>query len=210
MAGKYIEGKENKKKWPWILVLCLVTLLAAVVACVFFFTPGEDPGIPGLTVETPQKLSASQREEFVLDVTVSHLGDTLYPAMSMSLSFDASRLEFLGVEEGNLFVFSDENSTGQQLPTWNCNVQNCNATGKINIMYLDMTAGRNAFSQLLLEEDGNVVLRLRFRLRGSVRAGDVMDLIVEDAVFAASDEKNSLAMTLDTLKVRNGKIVIGE
>ena len=205
-----MEGKENKKKWPWILVLCLVALLAAVVACVFFFAPGEDPGIPGLTVETPQKLSASQRDEFVLDVTVSHLGDTLYPAMSMSLSFDASRLEFLGVEEGNLFVFSDENSTGQQLPTWNCNVQNSNDTGVINIIYLDMTGGRNAFSKELMEKEDNVVLRLKFRLRGSVRSGDVLDITVEDAVFAASDETQSLAMTTDTLKVKNAKIVVGE
>ena len=36
------------------------------------------------------------------------------------------------------------------------------------------------------------------------------DLIFDDAVFAASDETLSLAMTTDTLKVRDGKIVIGE
>jgi hypothetical protein len=77
-------------------------------------------------------------------------------------------------------------------------------------MYLDMTGGKNAFSKDLLAEDNNVVLRLKFRLRGSVRAGDVCDLIVEDAVFAASDETQSLAMTTNTLTVKNGKLVIGE
>ena len=77
-------------------------------------------------------------------------------------------------------------------------------------MYLDMTGGKNAFSKELLAEDNNVVLRLKFRLRGSVRADDVCDLIVEDAVFAASDETESLAMTTNTLTVKNGKIVIGE
>jgi hypothetical protein len=89
-------------------------------------------------------------------------------------------------------------------------VQNSNDTGLINIMYLDMTGGRNAFTKELLAEDYNVVLRLKFRLRGSVRPGDVLDLIVEDAVFAASDEPQSLAMTTDTLKVKNGRLVIGE
>ena len=89
-------------------------------------------------------------------------------------------------------------------------MQNSNDTGRINIMYLDMTGGKNAFSKELLAEDYNVVLRLKFRLRGSVRAGDVLDLIVEDAVFAASDETKSLAMTTDTLKTRNGRLVIGE
>ena len=77
-------------------------------------------------------------------------------------------------------------------------------------MYLDLTGGKHAFSKNLLAEEDNVVLRLRFRLKGSVRAGDVMDLVVEDAVFAASDETLSLAMTRDTLRVRNGKLVIGE
>ena len=44
-----------------------------------------------------------------------------------------------------------------------------------------------------------MVLRLSFRLRGSARAGDVFDLIVEDAVFAASDESQSLAMNQGTV-----------
>ena len=80
----------------------------------------------------------------------------------------------------------------------------------INIMYLDITGGRNAFTKDLLANDNNVVLRLKFRLRGSVRPGDVLDLLVEDAVFAASDESQSLAMTTNTLMIKNGKIVIGE
>jgi hypothetical protein len=127
----------------------------------------------------------------------------------MSIAFDASRLEFLGVEEGNVFVKSN-NTSGRELPAWSYNTDACNKSGKINVMYLDLTGGKNAFSKELLAEDNNVVLRLKFRLRGSVRAGDVCDLIVEDAVFAASDETQSLAMTTNTLTVKNGKIVIGE
>ena len=209
MAGKYESTEKMKrKKWPWILAVCLA-LIAAVALYYFYFYQGNS-GTPTLVVETPQKLSVSQSSDFTLDVTVSNLGDARYPAMSMSISFDSSRLEFLGVEEGNIFILSDENSTGQQLPNWSCNVQSSNDTGLINIMYLDMTGGRNAFTKDLLADDYNVVLRLKFRLRGSVRPGDVLDLIVEDAVFAASDEAQSLAMTCDTLKVKNGRLVIGE
>ena len=197
-----------KKRWPWIIGVCvlLALLVPLMVRC------GNDPAVsePTLTVDTPQKLSASQRSEFTLDVTISTLGDARYPAMSMSIAFDSSRLEFLGVEEGNIFILSDESSTGQQLPDWSYNAQNANETGRINIMYLDMTGGKNAFTKELLAEDYNVVLRLKFRLRGSVRPGDVLDLIVEDAVFAASDETQSLAMTTNTLKVKNGRLVIGE
>ena len=202
--------KFLKKRWPWIVGICI--LIAAAILLLLWCNRNEDPvsGAPVLTIETPQKLPASQTEEFMLDVTISSLGDARYPAMSMSISFDSSRLEFLGIEEGNLFVLSDENTTGQKLPEWSCNVQNSNDTGLINIMYLDMTGGKNAFTKELLAEDYNVVLRLKFRLRGSVRPGDVLDLIVEDAVFAASDETQSLAMTTDTLKVKNGRLVIGD
>ena len=209
MAGKFESTeKKKRKKWPWILAICLL-LIAAAALYYFYFYQG-DSGTPTLVVETPQKLSVSQTEDFTLDVTVSDLGDARYPAMSMSIAFDSSRLEFLGVEEGNIFILSDENSTGQQLPDWSCNVQSSNDTGLINIMYLDMTGGRNAFTKDLLADDYNVVLRLKFRLRGSVRPGDVLDLIVEDAVFAASDETQSLAMNRDTLKIKNGRLVIGE
>ena len=208
MAGKYESAEKKKRgKWPWILGICV---LIAVIIFLLAQCNGPNSGIPTLIVETPQKLSASQTEEFTLDVTVSMLGEARYPAMSMSISFDSSRLEFLGIEEGNIFILSDENSSGQQLPDWSCNVQNSNDTGLINIMYLDMTGGRNAFTKDLLADDYNVVLQLKFRLRGSVRPGDVLDLIVEDAVFAASDETQSLAMTTDTLKVKNGRLVIGE
>ena len=209
MAGKFEStGKAKRKKWPWILAICL--LLSAAATLYYFYFYQGDPGTPTLMVETPQKLSAAQTEEFTLDVTVSDLGDARYPAMSMSIAFDSSRLEFLGVEEGNIFILSDENSSGQQLPDWSCNVQSSNDAGLINIMYLDMTGGKNAFTKELLAEDYNVVLRLRFRLRGSVRPDDVLDLTVEDAVFAASDETQSLAMTADTLTVKNGRLVIGE
>ena len=200
--------KLLKKRWPWIVGICI--LIAAVVLLLVWPDRESVPSEPTLIVETPQKLSASQTEAFTLDVTVSSLGDVRYPAMSMSIAFDSSRLEFLGVEEGDVFVLSDESSTGQKLPEWSCNVENSNDTGLINIMYLDMTSGKNAFTKDLLAEDCNVVLRLKFRLRGSVRSGDVLDLIVEDAVFAASDEPQSLAMTTDTLKVKNGRLVIGE
>ena len=207
MAGKYESGNKKKKKWPWIVGVCvLVVILALLLArC-----NGEQEKIPTLTIETPQKMSLSDTDEFTLEVTVSALGDALYPAASMSISFDSSRLEFLGVEEGNIFILSAESNSGQQLPDWSCNTQVCNETGMINIMYLDMTGGKYAFSKDLLAEDDNVVLRLKFRLRGSVRSGDVLDLILEDAVFAASDETQSLAMTLDTLKTKDGRIVIGD
>lgn len=216
MKGNYQKapGKKapvSKKKKRAILAVVFAVLILVII---LIFTRFGDSVAkePTLTVETPQKISAGSSETITIDVSISALGDALYPAMSVSLSFDSSRLEFLGVSEGNVFILDDENSAGvaQKLPDWSCNVQHSNETGKINIMYLDMTGGKYAFAKDLLASDDNVLLRLQFRLRGSARSGDVLDLIVEDAVFAASDETQSLAMTTDTLKTRDGKIVVGD
>ena len=207
--SKVTINPESKKK---IIISAGIGVLVIALLITVFLLVGKDKimGTPVLTIETPQKISVSETDEFTLDVTISSLGEAIYPAASMSISFDSSRLEFIGVEEGNVFIRSDENEVQQTLPEWSVNPDQCNKTGKINIMYLDTTGGKNAFSKELLAEDDNVVLRLKFRLRGSMRSGDVCDLIFEDAVFAASDETQSLAMTTGTLKVKNGKIVAGE
>ena len=206
MSGRF-QGKSTKRRIP-VVVLTGVLVFVMILSLVLARYSGIDRRLPVLTVETPQKLSVSQTDTFALDVTISELGDTLYPAMSVSLSFDPSCLEFLGVEEGNLFV--TDSQVGRKLPQWSCNPEQCNKAGKINIMYLDLTGGKESFTQSLLAEEDNVVLRLSFRLRGSARSGDVFDLIVEDAVFAASEESQSLATTQKTLKVKNAKIVVGD
>jgi len=192
-----------------ILALCLLCGLLAA----FLMLPKEtagNTGAPTLTVETPERVSRSGLQELVLDVTISSLGEAEYPAASASISFDPSRLEFLGVEEGNVFICDASNGAGQKLPEWSCSAVQSNNTGMINVIYLDLTGGDHAFTQKLLAEEDNVLLRLRFRLRGSVRVGDVCDLTVEDAVFAASDEAQSLSMVQETLQIRDGRIVIGE
>lgn len=199
---KPLKGKLFRVILPGVLVLVLILSLV-LARC-----SGMGGKTPVLMVETPQKLSASQTDTFTLDVTVSQLGEAIYPAMSMSIRFDPSCLEFLGIKEGNVFI--TDSQVGRKLPQWSCNPQQCNKTGLINIMYLDLTGGKESFTQNLLAEEDNVVLRLSFRLRGSARSGDVFDLTVEDAVFAASDERVSLAMTQGTLKVKNGKIVVGD
>lgn len=207
MAGKHESKNKKKKLWPFIVILCLI---AAVLALLLSRCGAPLGSEPCLSIETPPKLKASDSGEIVLDVSISALGEALYPAMSTSIAFDPSKLEFLGVREGNLLIHDAETNTGHQLPDWNCSAENSNKTGLINIMYLDLTGGKYAFSRELMAEEDNVVMRLAFRLRGSVRTGDVLELTIEDAVFAASDESLSLASSTGTLKTRNGRIVIGE
>lgn len=206
----YKTQNPKNKRIIWVLGIGILVAVIAAVALLMMLRSEPIQGEPTLTVETPQKISRSSTQTITLDVLISDLGDAIYPAASMSIRFDPSRLEFMGVREGNVFVGNTENSIGLALPEWSCNASASNETGQINILYLDMTGGDYAFRRELLAENDNVVLRLQFRLRGSVRAGDVMELVVEDAVFAAFDETQSLAMTTDTLKIKNSKMVIVE
>ena len=194
-----------KRKRRLAALLGGALLLLALLGLLFLHNSINNT--PNLTVVTPPKASLSGDREIVVDVTISDLGEAIYPAASATIRFDPSRLEFLGVREGNVFV---RDALGQDLPQWSCSPARCNQTGAINVMYLDLTGGTQAFDRQLLADQDNVLLRLAFRLRGSARAGDVYDLTVEDAVFATSNEEESLAMLRGTLICRNGRITVEE
>ena len=207
-----MEEKKNSKKKTIIIVL-LVLLALAVLALFLFRDGGALSLAPAVTVETPNKMSQSDRGEFTLDVTLSDFKEgELYPAASFSMNFDANKLEFLGLEEGNVLVPCEKKANGavSELPDWGVNVERSNEIGQINVMYIDLSGGRRAFSKDLLPDGDRVLFRLRFKLRGSVQSGDIIEISFADAVFAASDEKDSLASVKNTLKTRSGRVVIGD
>lgn len=206
-----MEEKKNSKKK--VIIIVLLVLIALAVPAFFLFGDGGALSLaPAVTVETPNKMSRSDRGEFTLDVTLSDLKEgELYPAASFSMNFDANKLEFLGLEEGNVLVPCEKKANGAvtELPKWGVNVERSNEIGQINIMYLDLTGGRQAFSKDLLPDGDRVLFRLKFKLRGSVQSGDIIEISFADAVFAASDEKDSLASVKNTLKTHSGRVIIG-
>lgn len=206
-----MEEKKNSKKK--VIIIVLLVLLALAVPAFFLFGDGGALSLaPAVTIETPNKMSRSDRGEFTLDVTLSDLKEgELYPAASFSMNFDANKLEFLGLEEGNVLVPCEKKANGAmtELPKWGVNVERSNEIGQINVMYLDLTGGRQAFSKDLLPDGDRVLFRLRFKLRGSVQSGDIIEISFADAVFAASDEKDSLASVKNTLKTHSGRVIIG-
>lgn len=199
---------RSKKK----IIAVAAALFVAIAGFLIFSLRGcgsQETAVPAVTIQTPDRKSASDHEPFRLELHLSALGDALYPAASFSIRFDSSRLEFLGIEEGNVMITDAQSAAGYRLPEWSVNVEHSNEIGQINLMYLDMTGGKYAFTKDALDENGNILLHLLFRLRGSAQSGDIYELSFDDAVFAASDEESSLASSKDTLKTNNGRIVIG-
>ena len=208
-----MEEKKNSKKKVIIIIAALVLIALAVLVFFLFGDGGALSHAPAVTIETPKNMSRSDRGEFTLDVTLSDLKEgELYPAASFSMNFDANKLEFLGLEEGNVLVPCEKKANGAvtELPKWGVNVERSNEIGQINVMYIDLSGGRRAFSKDLLPDGDRVLFRLRFKLRGSVQSGDIIEISFADAVFAASDEKDSLASVKNTLKTRSGRVVIGD
>lgn len=206
-----MKKKMNKRVLLITGIVAVFLIIAAV--CFWYFRKGDSgvfATIPTVTIETPQKVSKDYEEIIELNVEISDLKEDLYPAASFSISFDPSKLEFVGIEEGTVQITDSRSSSGYQLPVWSVNVEKSNEIGQINLMYLDMTGGKYAFTKEALDDTENVLFRLCFRLRGSVKKGDVYELCMEDAVFANVDEEKSLAMLTDSLKAENGRIVIGE
>ncbi len=211
------ENQEQEKKKltrkQKIIIAVIAVIIMLIILLIILFLPKKikNSGIPTLTVETPPKQSISAKEEFSVDILLSDLGDELYPAASMSIVFDSSHLKFTGISEGNIMISGDERADGSsgKLPEWSVDVERSNETGQINVMYLDMTGGKYAFTKEYMN-DKHILMRLDFRLRGSAEADDVYNLEITDAVFATTDENNSLASINDTLITENGKVVVTE
>lgn len=211
--AEYNEEKTKMKKTgKKVIIAAGLLIIAAAVMITLILTVGKDEKTvsaaePTVMIETPAKIPSDSREPFFLDVSITSMGEALYPAASMSISFDSEHLEFLGIAQGNVHVLSDE--AGGKLPEWGINAERCNEIGQINTMYLDITNGKNAFSGNLLGEDKNVLLRLEFRLRDGASAGDIYELAADDICLAASDSSQSLSTVQGTLSVVNGRIVVG-
>ena len=169
---------------------------------------------PTITLLPPAPLEVSNREEFTVDVVLSDLPKNIYPAASITVGFDKNKLEFTGTKIGTMMTHGDTTIDGNSfdIPSWTCNVGRANEIGQINTMYLDMTAGKYAYSnEGFHKESKNVVLRLGFKLKDSVVKGEIYNLTIHDSVIATVNgdvEKTSLATNQRTLRANSCKIAV--
>lgn len=205
-----IKNASKKKK-----IIAVVLILMAIIAIVFLiFRVKKELDKPVLSLIPPKPIESTSREEFVVNAQLSALPHNLYPAASISVSFDNTKLEFTGVKMGTMMTYGDKRANGYSfdVPQWSCNTEVSNLKGEINAMYLDTTAGKYAYCSEGFDSDKkNIVLRLGFKLKDSAIAGDSYNLTFKDGVFAVVDgdeSKESLAMKLGTLRTNNCRIVV--
>ena len=206
----------DSKKKKTIIAISVTAVLAITVGLIIIFLNrnsqtakvGSFSTGPAVFIEIPDKMDKKDRSEFELGVFVTKLGKDVYPAASFSISFDPSKLEFLGLEEGNVLILDSDSSTGENLPEWNVDVETSNKTGLINVMYLDISGKDKGFSQEKLYDKDNSLFYLKFKLRGSVREKEMYEISFKDAVFACEDDSKSLSMLSKKLKTKDSFVMI--
>ena len=205
---------DSKKKIAIIASSVLAVLAVAIIIIIFTNRNSQTAKVgnlftgPAVFIEIPDKMGEKNREEFDLAVYVTKLSSDVYPAASFSISFDPSKMEFLGLEEGNVLIEDTDLPGGTNLPDWNVDVESSNKTGNINIMYLDFSGKEKGFKQELLYDSDNVLFYLKFKLRGSVRKNEMYDISFKDAVFACEEDEKSLSMLNKKLKTKDSRVVI--
>ena len=75
MSKRPMNPKTKKKLF--IGIGAGVLLLLLILFLLFMNWDKITGGTPTLTIETPQKISKSETEEFTLDVTISSFGDAI-------------------------------------------------------------------------------------------------------------------------------------
>lgn len=184
MFSKLIELIKEKKK----IFITGAVIIAGVILC---YVVTMNILTPTLKLQSPdKKISSSYKEEIVIPATLSRLPDDSYPATSVSIKFDNSKLEFVDFTIGTMQTYNDYDETkGEEAkfknPQWVYNVEIANQEGEINAMYLDTTAGKNAYSKNgFKRKEKDIPFKLVFKLKDSVIPNDKLIIDIEEAVFA--------------------------
>ena len=152
-----IKNASKKKK-----IITVFLILIIIIGAIFIvFRAKKELNKPVLSLIPPKPIEYSSREEFVVDVQLSALPHNLYPAASISVTFDNTKLEFTGAKLGTMMTYGDKRANGYSfdIPQWSCNTEISNSKGEINAMYLDTTAGKYAYCSEGFDSDKkNIVL----------------------------------------------------
>lgn len=209
--------KEKIKKIcekKYIIGLITVISISAIMVIVNLTTPK-------ISLESPtNEILSNSKENITIPVVVSNLPNNKFPAASASIKFDKNKLEFVGIDSGTMEVYDDydEAKGGEKLfkiPQWSFNKEVSNQQGEVKTMYLDTTAGKNAYSTDGFKKNKkDIAFQLVFKLKDSVQSKDKININIDEAVFATVDGDNdkttlSTKETYSKLKVKNAKIKIG-
>ena len=177
-----IKIKENKR---------VITIILAIVGGITIVAIGlKYIAVPTLALKSPEGISYENRDEIIIPAVLSKLPDSSYPATSVSIKFDNNKLDFVGLTIGTMQTYNNYDETkGEEpkykIPQWVYNAEVANQEGEIRAMYLDTTAGKNAYTKDGFEKKTkDMPFKLVFKLKDSVIPNEKIEVSIEEAVFA--------------------------
>ncbi|MGL4773973.1 MAG: hypothetical protein ACRC2K_10440 [Clostridium sp.] len=183
MYGK-IKGKLVENKKIIISVGVIAVVLVVIISAI------NKVSVPTLTLKSPGKVELKGDDKVVIPAVMSNLPDNIYPAASVAISFDNSKLEFVELTIGTMKTYDDyDELSGEEphykIPQWTYNSSIANKEGEIRAMYLDTTAGKNAYNKEgFKKETQDIPFKLVFKVKDSVLPSEELKLGIKEAVFA--------------------------
>lgn len=148
-------------------------------------------------------------ENVLIDFKVSAIPDE-YQASSFVIEFDNQKLKFKGIQQGNVATVG-EGTEDMRYPEWQYDADSANASGTINTMYLDMTAGEQPLSHKGFEEGKqDVLFRMEFQILTTCASNEKLDLTISQGTFASVDEDLSLSLKKKNMKAESYQIKVIE
>lgn len=143
----------------------------------------------------------SEKDTIVVDVKVSKIRKN-FQAASFIISFDEEALTLEKINQGNIKV-KDSGNKKTKLPSWECNPDVSNKTGKVSIMYLDMSAVNAPFVK---RKTSGILYQIVFKINNPDMVKQNTKLKIEQATFASVKEEKSLSMKKRNIRTENLKI----
>ncbi|MGG7143672.1 hypothetical protein ACQPVP_09425 [Clostridium nigeriense] len=204
--------KINKKLWAIGGGLVLALILSIIIL--------NNITTPTLELKVSnENISANYEDEIIIPAILSNLPDNEYPAASVSIKFDNNKLEFVGISIGTMETYNDydlerDTEISYKIPKWSYNEEAANQEGEIRAIYLDTTAGKNAYVKSGFEKKKkDILFKVIFKLKDSVIPSDKLAIKIEEAVFATvngDSDKTTLSTknNYGKLNVKDGFIKI--
>lgn len=170
----------------------------------------------GILLKEPEKVKVYMKgesgrigERVVVDLKVSDIPDE-YQASSFVIDFNHQKLKLIAIEKGNIATVGKDSSI-EQYPDWQFDADAANSSGKVSVMYLDMTAGDQPLSKRGFEKGKkDVLFRMEFEVLSTCGENEKLKLGISQATFASVDEKLSLALQKRNILVESYQIAVIE
>lgn len=202
----------KSKKKIIALISCAIIILIAVAGIII---KQSEPTLE-LQIHN-KKIEATSKDEIIVSAVLRNMPDNEYPAASAVIIFDNNKLEFVGTALGTMQSYNDydpnrDKTPAYKIPEWLCNPALSNQNGQINLMYLDTTAGKNAYTKNGYEKQTrDIPFKLIFKLKSSVIPNEKLEIAIKEAVFATNEGGQSTLSTKENygkLAVKNLKVQV--